>query len=83
MGARFFCAALPATRRPGALRASLKRFRRNGLFTRDVWNAIKEFEQPGFHPDQRNTDALLEEWEVRLFGDEGTMNDRLIGSKAA
>ena len=73
----------PAARRPGALRASLKRFRRNGLFTRDVWNAIKEFEQPGFHPDQRNTDALLEEWEVRLFGDEGTMNDRLIGSKAA
>ena len=73
----------PAARRRGALRASLKRFRRNGLFTRDVWNAIKEFEQPGFHPDQRNTDALLEEWEVRLFGDEGTMNDRLIGSKAA
>ncbi len=73
----------PAARRPGALRASLKRFRRNGLFTRDMWAAVKAFEQPGFHPDQRNTDPLLDEWRDRLFGDEGTLNDRLIGSKAA
>ena len=69
----------PAARRPGALRRSIRRFRRGPLFTRDMWEAIKDFERPDFHPNQRDTRALLEEWRERLFGADGSMNDRLVG----
>jgi len=71
-----------AARKPGAMRASLKRFLKNPLFSKDMWEAIKDFERPGFHPDQRNTDAMLAEWSERLFGPEGELNDKLLASAA-
>ena len=71
-----------AARKPGAMRASLKRFLKNPLFSKDMWEAIKDFERPGFHPDQRNTDAMLAEWSERLFGSEGELNDKLLASAA-
>ena len=64
------------------MRASLKRFLKNPLFSKDMWEAIKDFERPGFHPDQRNTDAMLAEWSERLFGSEGELNDKLLASAA-
>lgn len=72
-----------AARKPGAMRASLKRFRKNPLFQKDTWDAIKDFERPDFHPDQRNTDAMLDEWSERLFGPAGELNDKLVTSAAA
>jgi predicted metal-dependent hydrolase len=32
--------------------------------------------RPGFHPDDRDTRALLERWRVELFGPDGTLRDR-------
>ncbi|MGH9184950.1 MAG: metal-dependent hydrolase [Acidimicrobiales bacterium] len=63
---------------PFRLARSLRRFGRTpiarGSFVRDLlaWN------RPGFHPDQRNIDALLEHWNAELFGPEGlvTTNNR-------
>ena len=52
------------------------------LMRKEMWEAIKDFEREDFHPEQRDTTALLDEWRERLFGDEGTLNDRLVGSTA-
>lgn len=72
-------AADPASRRKGALRQSLKRLRSSPFVNREVWQMLKAYERPGFHPDDRNTDALVAEWREKLFGSEGTLNDRLVG----
>jgi hypothetical protein len=38
---------------------------------------LLEYVRPGFHPDQMNTDELLEESRQRLFGDHGVLVDHL------
>jgi uncharacterized protein len=72
-----------ATYRKGNLRRSWKRFRRSPLVSRELWEQLKEYERPGFHPDDRNTDDLMDEWRARLFGEEGALNDKLVGASAA
>lgn len=72
-----------STYRPGRLRASWRRFRRSPLISREVWDQLKEYDAPGFHPDDRDTSELVERWRAELFGDEGTLNDKLAGSRAA
>lgn len=71
-----------ATFRRGNLRKSLRRFRRSPLLTRDLWNQLRDYDRPDFHPDDRDTDALVVEWQAKLFGAEGTLNDKLVGSAA-
>jgi predicted metal-dependent hydrolase len=72
----------PATYRPGNLRRSWRRFRRSPILSRTVWEQLKEYDRPDFHPDDRDTTALVEEWRGRLFGDAGSLNDRLVGAAA-
>ncbi len=50
-----------------------------GFFTR-LFPAYLAYFRPGFHPDDRDTRALLEDWRTRLFGDGGTLegNVRVI-----
>jgi predicted metal-dependent hydrolase len=67
-----------AARRPRALWASVKCIRANPLFSKSTMDAIRDFERPDFHPNQRDTTALLAEWRVRLFGSEGTLTHRLL-----
>lgn len=75
--------ALSVARDPGAyergrLRASWKRFKRNPLLTRAVWNRLKDYDRPDFHPDDHDTVALVAEWRERLFGDAGEITDLLV-----
>jgi predicted metal-dependent hydrolase len=46
-------------------------------FTRLVPAYLSYF-RPGFHPDDRDTRALLATWRDRLFGDTGELRDRLL-----
>jgi len=46
-------------------------------FTRLV-PAYFAYFRPGFHPDDRDTTALLDAWRDRLFGDTGELRDRLL-----
>ena len=46
-----------------------------GYFTRLVPAYLAYF-RPGFHPDDRDTRALLAAWRDVLFGDRGTLRDR-------
>lgn len=47
-----------------------------GFFTRLVPAYLAYF-RPGFHPDDRDTRSLLTSWREQLFGDAGTLNDRV------
>ena len=69
-------------RRPRALVASLRRFARSPLVSRDLWRRLREYNRPGFHPDDRDTAALVDRWRDELFGDAGLLNDRLVGNVA-
>ena len=73
----------PAIRRPGALLASWRRFQASPLTGKEVRARLKEFERPGFHPNDRDTDALLEEWRERLFGAGGSLSEALVLGKSA
>lgn len=67
-----------ATYRPGNLRRSWRRFRQSPLARRELWDQLRDYDRPDFHPDDRDTDGLLEHWRAELFGDEGTLNDKLV-----
>ena len=66
----------------GRLRASWRRFKRNPLLQRHVWERLKDYDRPDFHPDDHDTDALVTEWRERLFGDAGELNDLLVSRSA-
>jgi predicted metal-dependent hydrolase len=67
-----------ATYKPGVLRKSLRNLRHSPLLTRELWDQLKDYDRRDFHPDDRDTDGLVEEWRERLFGAEGTLNDKLV-----
>jgi predicted metal-dependent hydrolase len=71
-----------ATYKPGNLRRSLKKLKASPLTDKAVWQALCEYDRKGFHPNDRDTTALIAEWRERLFGDHGTLNDKLAGRAA-
>lgn len=70
----------PAARRRGALRASWKRFKHCPLARRANWDALCEYDRRGFHPDDRDTTELVEQWREQLFGNQGSLNRLLAGN---
>jgi uncharacterized protein len=70
------------TYRRGALRRSLRNVRKSPLLRKAVWDQLKEYNRPGFHPDDRDTAGLVERWRAELFGEQGTLNDKLTGAGA-
>jgi predicted metal-dependent hydrolase len=71
------------TYRPRVLWKSLKKVRRSPLMSRALWDQLKDYDRPDFHPDDSDTDELVTRWREELFGAEGTLNDRLTASAAA
>ena len=68
------------TYRPGRLRRSFARVRRSPFLDRDLWVRLCDYDRPDFHPDDHDTTALVETWRERLFGADGSLNDRLAGA---
>lgn len=71
-----------ATYRPGNLRRSLKRLAASPLVSRELYRRLKDYDRREFHPEDRDTIALVEHWRNELFGPEGTMNDKLVNAAA-
>jgi predicted metal-dependent hydrolase len=71
-----------ATFRRGNLRKSLRKFLKAPVMQRAVWRQLRDYNRPDFHPDDRDTNALVEQWREELFGAQGSMNDKLAGSAA-
>ncbi|MEZ5244873.1 MAG: metal-dependent hydrolase [Acidimicrobiales bacterium] len=68
------------TYRRGRLRASVRRLRKSPMFTKDVWRRLRDYNRSDFHPDDHDTDELLEAWRDELFGAEGRLNHMLAGA---
>ncbi|HWE67550.1 MAG TPA: metal-dependent hydrolase [Acidimicrobiales bacterium] len=66
-----------ATYRRGNLRQSWRRFRASPIMRRELWDQLKDYNRPDFHPDDSDTTALVEQWRGELFGEHGTLNDKL------
>jgi len=58
---------------PVRLVRSFAALRRSPFLTRAVFRRVGEYSKPGFHPDDFDNTALLQEWTAALFGDEGTL----------
>jgi hypothetical protein len=68
--------------RPRRLWASWRTVRRSPFLSRDIWLQLKDYNRPDFHPDDRDTTGLVETWRATLFGEHGTLNDKLATSAA-
>jgi uncharacterized protein len=71
-----------ATYRRGALRASWRRVRRTPFLSRETWRRLRAYNRPGFHPDDRDTSALVRQWRDDLFGDGGRLAGLVAGAAA-
>jgi uncharacterized protein len=69
-----------ATYRRGNLLGSWRRFRQSPIMRRAVWDQLRDYNRPDFHPDDRDTTALVERWRAELFGEQGKLNDKLATS---
>ena len=71
------------TYRRGKLRRSWKNFRKSPIVRRELWDQLKDYTRPDFHPDDSDATELVERWRNVLFGEEGTLNDKLATTSAA
>ena len=66
-----------ARRHPVRVARSLASLRRSPFLTRDVLRRIRDYNRPGFHPDDHDAGRLVEHWRSELFGVQGTLDARL------
>jgi uncharacterized protein len=70
------------TYRRGALRRSWRRVKTSPVMDPKVWAQLKDYNRPDFHPDDSDTTMLVNIWRSELFGEHGSLNDKLIGASA-
>jgi predicted metal-dependent hydrolase len=71
------------TYKPGVLRASFRRFRKSPIVSKALWEQLKDYDRPDFHPDDSDTNELVATWRATLFGDAGRLNDKLATTAVA
>lgn len=67
-----------ATYHPVRLIRSVVALRHSPFLTRAVIRRLRAYTRAGFHPDDNDNTALLDEWTPRLFGEQGSLTDRLV-----
>jgi hypothetical protein len=68
------------TYRGGNLRRSWRRFTSSPILDPALWAQLKDYNRPDFHPDDSDTTELVQTWRAQLFGEHGTLNDKLMGA---
>jgi predicted metal-dependent hydrolase len=71
-----------ARRQPRKVLKSLRRVRKSPLLSKKLWNQLKDYNRPDFHPSQSEHTDLVGPWREELFGKNGTLNDKLAGAAA-
>jgi predicted metal-dependent hydrolase len=66
-----------ARRHPVKLWRSFRKLKASPFLSRETWRTLKDYDRPDFHPDDHDTDELVTRWRAELFGDAGTLNDKL------
>jgi predicted metal-dependent hydrolase len=72
-----------ARRHPRKVWKSLQRVRKSPLMSKKLWNQLKDYNRPDFHPNQSEHTGLAAQWREELFGANGTLNDKLAGASTA
>ncbi len=67
----------PATYNPRRLLASLRALRRSPFLDEKVRARIRDYQRPGFHPDDFDATEALSRWRAELFGPDGALLERL------
>lgn len=67
----------PATYHPVRLVKSLLGLRHSPFLQPRVVRQLRDYTREGFHPDDHDNTALLEEWTQRLFGESGALADHV------
>jgi predicted metal-dependent hydrolase len=65
-----------ATYNPRTLGRSLRELRHSPFLGKEMVQAIKDYNKPGFHPNDHDNTELLEFWTKELFGEHG----KLVGN---
>lgn len=50
---------------------------RSPFISRQMFSRLGDYLHEGFHPDDTDTTAMVAEWRDRMFGEQGTVTDRL------
>ena len=66
-----------ATYRRGNLGRSLRRLLGSPIVDRKLWRQLRDYNRADFHPDDRDTTELVEQWRRELFGEQGTLVEKL------
>jgi predicted metal-dependent hydrolase len=73
----------PDAYRRGNLRRSWRRVAASPLLRRQLWERLGDYNRPDFHPDDYDATALVQRWREELFGEAGTLNDKLVGASGS
>ena len=68
-----------ALRHPVQLLRSLAKLPGQPFMSLRAVRILAEYHRPGFHPNDRDTTALIAEWREALFGRDGELNEVLAG----
>jgi uncharacterized protein len=71
-----------ARRHPIKVWRSWRKLKASPFLSRQTWEVLKDYDRPDFHPDDRDTDELVARWRDELFGEAGTLNDKLAARAA-
>ena len=66
-----------ARRHPVRVARSLWRLRNSPFTKRPVVRQLFQYNQRGFHPNDRDTTNLISQWRDKLFGNEGRLSELL------
>ena len=69
----------PASRDLRRVGRSVAALRRSPFRTADVLRHVRAYNRRGFHPDDRDTGALISQWRTELFGAKGNLSHSLKG----
>ncbi len=67
----------PATYNPRILMRSVRNLRRSPFLTKQTRDRIRDYNRRDFHPDDWDAGAVREFWRTELFGDDGSLTERL------
>jgi predicted metal-dependent hydrolase len=67
----------PAARDLRRLGRSLRLLRSSPFLRRHVIRHLRDYNRRGFHPDDYDTTALVEEWRTKLFDEGGPLAGRM------
>ena len=43
-----------------------------------LWDQLRDYDRRDFHPDDSDTNALVEQWRAELFGEQGTLERQAL-----